>query len=302
MKALLPLHPVKRAPQKHPASPMKIFFLNLKKCSTCKAPAVWVLALALAQLLMSTPLAMAKPHSFAGQKIDFEKLSLQPRYRNILSAMRRDLIEHQQPSFARMIRLWEQRFGVEAVIPLLAISQQQSLKDHHRYIAIMAAAKMGGAEVAPQIAYFLADSSWMVRNAAIRALSALKHPDAGTALLPLAEDKALVVRNEAIRALTRLQPQGTREILVQAALAENNFHGGKAQWVPITALAGLRQLGGPRNLIQQLRPLLDYEKDPKLLQATVTTLESLGQTKMGKWGDLHSQVSAWKKAIDEKQF
>ena len=115
-------------------------------------------------------------------------------------------------SFEPLIQSWQKRYGTHAVEPLLELAAGNlNLDDPERYMAFMGAAKLGGKENAPKLVRFLKDRSWMIRSAALRALTALKNPSTAPATLPLLRDPALVVRLAAVDAVEKLQPPGAAE-------------------------------------------------------------------------------------------
>jgi hypothetical protein len=83
------------------------------------------------------------------------------------------------------------------------------------------------------------------------------------------------VRAEAVLTVAKLNPPGAIDALLGAIEDPSNYHGGKAQWVPLKALDGLVALQAPATVAGRLRKLLDRSKDPLLLEKTVETLEKL---------------------------
>jgi HEAT repeat protein len=194
------------------------------------------------------------------------------------SALQADLTKRSKTSFDAIIKNWENRYGSNAVTPLLQLAANKKNNDMDRYVAIMGAAKLGGTNVAPSITPFLKDRSWMIRNASLRALSALENKTTATAILPLLKDPALVIRSEAVDAIIKLRPDGAEDALIAALEDSKNYRAGKAQWVPQKALAALVQLKAVK-AAPKLEPLLRHEKDPEIRQKAREAIEALNKIK-----------------------
>lgn len=250
---------------------MPTWLLNSKKCSIRDA----VLAGALALAFSSSAFA-------AIPKLE--------------STLLEDIRARKDSSFAKVLKTWELRYSADAVEPLLKIANEKAHSDQDRYVAMMGAAKIGGKATAPAVAALLKDSSWMIRSGAIRALTALKDPVASASVLPLLNDPALVVRVEAVSAVEKLRPNGAVDALVKTLQDKDNYHQGKAQWMPHRVLAALVSLEA-KEAAPHLKPLLDHSKDPELQLKTVATLEALTGRKLKAGSNLDEQVQAWKKTL-----
>jgi HEAT repeat protein len=183
-------------------------------------------------------------------------------------------------SFAALLRDWEDRYQSDALDPLLRIASSSSRADADRYVALMAAAKIGGTGAVPRLTPFLKSPSWMLRSGALRALSAIGVDSVGPSILPLLEDPALVVRTEAVEAVDRLRPSGAVPALLRALRSGANYHGGKALWVPQKAISALVAMSSPGtpgalSIASELKPLLRHDRDPELQSHTVQALEAL---------------------------
>ena len=249
---------------------MKTSLLNSKKCSIANL----VLAGA---LLAQSASVMASPVP-------------------VRDALKGQILAYSSSSFEPLLTRWSQEYGTQAVHPLLALVSDQKNADRTRYIALMGAAKLGGPSVAGLIAPHLKDSSWMIRSASLRALSALKNPQTASAVLPLLKDRALVVRVEAVDAVRTLRPKGSTKALVAALKDPNNYRLGKAQWLPQRALKALAVMGD-RSVAPQLRFLLDHRSDPALQHQTLATLEALTGQRVNGSLPLSVRVLEWKKKL-----
>jgi HEAT repeat protein len=151
----------------------------------------------------------------------------------------RDIRANHSNSFEGLLTHWEVKYGTDAYPALSRIAETRSYEGTERYIAVMGMAKLGGAPAAPALTKYLKDPSWMVRNAALHALSALKNPKTSTSVLPLLKDPALVIRIAALEAADQLKPDGLQDACLDALKDPNNYYRGKAQWIPQRALGVL---------------------------------------------------------------
>jgi hypothetical protein len=204
----------------------------------------------------------------------------------------RDIRANHSNSFEKLLTHWEVKYGTDAYPALHKIATNSSNEDTERYIAVMGMAKLGGFASAPALTPFLKDASWMVRNATLRALTALKNPKTSPKILPLVNDRALVIRLEAVEALAALQPSGFEQAWVESIKNPANYHRGKAQWVPQKALSLLiRHLSAYRETRKHvalgLIGVAEHPLDPDLRPALVQAIERIS----GKRLDLNRPLS-----------
>jgi HEAT repeat protein len=211
---------------------MQTWWLNSKKCSTARSTRFLALSVVLFFLQSQQAPANAAPASQVSSS----------NQREIVQNVIKDIRRRNTASFEGLLSIWEKHYGTRAVAALLQVAQDRSLSDTDRYVAIMGVAKIGGSQSAPLLSPLLKDPSWMIRNAALRALTALGNPTTAPRVIPLISDAALVVRLEAVQSLEKLHPAGTEAALVAAIRAPENYHAGRAQWVPSRALEALRHL------------------------------------------------------------
>lgn len=193
-------------------------------------------------------------------------------------------------SFDPLLKNWVSQYGTDAVSPLLDLASDHKISDPQRYIALMGAVKLGGLATLPSILPLLKDSSWMIRSAALRAITALYPPSSAqtlnaelkgkveTEILARLHDPALVVRLEAIQSVETLKPHGAENALVALLGRSENYHHRIAQWVPQRALKALQKLEAVE-IAPLLEPYLEHSHDPELQKATRETLERLRQHK-----------------------
>ena len=216
-------------------------------------------------------------------------------------SLRSDIATRKDASFETLLHRWQTRYGTQAVDPLFSLAADSANPDADRYVALMGAAKLGGYATSARVAHFLGDPAWMMRSGAIRLLTAFQDKPSSARILSLLRDKALVVRLEAVSAVAKLRPAGAANALVAAALDPNNYHGGKALWVPHRALDALAALDA-REQAPKLAPLLTHENDPALQHRTVETLDRLaGHSTGGPAESLAKRVLAWKAELATDQ-
>ncbi|MGZ3697479.1 MAG: HEAT repeat domain-containing protein [Bdellovibrionota bacterium] len=241
---------------------MRISSLNSKKCS--KAKPVFAALAGLFLFSLSVHAAVSQIPFSSGPQ----------------DQIRSEIRHRPKGSFDPLIGRWERRYGTQAVAPLLKIAGEKSqLADDDRYVALMGAAKIGGTQIAPLILPFLKDSSWMLRSAALSALSVLGNPRTAEAVVPLIRDPALVVRSAAVDAIIHLRPLGAVDALSRALDDPENYHGGKALWVPQKALAGLVSLHATSQ-ISKLQGVLARSRDPEMKRQVAVCLRALKSTEI----------------------
>ncbi len=200
---------------------MQISWPNLKKCSMVSGRS----ALGLAFLFFS-----------------FEASLLAATPPTLRTKLVRDLEARRGTQFEKLVQNWQKNHGTQVVAPLLSIASDKTFKDADRYIALMAAAKIGGRATSAPISEYLKDKSWMIRCGALRALRGLRDTPTANLILPLLKDRAMVVRSEAVAAVRDLQPQGASSALAEALSLPENFHAGRALWVPFEAAGALIEM------------------------------------------------------------
>ena len=210
---------------------MPISLPNLKRCLTDRASALAITAL----------IAAASPYTFASIPSAFHAGA--PSIQEFKSDIRNQLRSNTK-SFDPLISKWQMTYGISAMRPLLGIASDKKANDQNRYIALMGAAKIGGSRTASLFLPYLKDPSWMIRSGAIRVMTTLDNPKTSAAVLPLLKDRALVVRLEAVESVKTLRPVGTERALLQTLEDPQNYHAGRALWVPAKASEALAAITG----------------------------------------------------------
>jgi hypothetical protein len=206
-------------------------------------------------------------------------------------------------SFQNLLTHWEVAYGTDAYPALSQIAHDRTHADTERYIAIMGMAKIGGTRTAPTLTPFLSDPAWMVRNATLRALSALKNPETAGAVLPLLKDPALVIRMEALSAIETLKPAGFEQALADSLRDPANYHHGIAQWVPQKSLELLihhqpQNKATRKQISLQLISLSEHPIDPNLRPRTILALEKVSGQKVDTRMSLDQALRTLKAKFD----
>jgi HEAT repeat protein len=206
-------------------------------------------------------------------------------------------------SFQNLLTHWEVVYGTDAYPALSQIAHNRTYQDTERYIAIMGMAKLGGTRNAPALTSFLGDPAWMVRNATLRALTALKNPDTASAVLPLLKDPALVTRMEALSAVEALKPVGFERACAATLVDPQNYHHGAAQWVPQKSLELLihhqpRDAATRKQISLQLISLAAHPIDPQLRPRTILALEKVSGHKVDTRMSLDQSLRVIKAALN----
>lgn len=257
---------------------MKTLLPNSKKCLTAN----WIAICALA-ILTSLPFTLALLSSEARADIPSR------------TTLEIEINANTSSSFQELLSSWQKKYGIHAINPLFVIASSTDA-DRSRYIAILGAARLGGQAIAPRIVPFLKDRSWMIRNAALKSLAALKHPKTVSAVLPLLHDPALVVRVEAIETVRALKPPGAVPALLQVLHNQENYHFGKSQWAPLRALQAIAAIGD-KSVAPELAPLLDHQIDPPLQRAAISALQTLTGHREDGSLELVKQAASWKQYL-----
>jgi len=214
----------------------------------------------------------------------------------IESTIRAQLKRRVSTRFETLLNRWKRDYGTKAVSPLSKIAQDRKVSDASRYIAMMGATRLGGQGSTSLLYRLLKDKSWMIRSGSLKALRTVNPKTGSEKLLPLLKDKALVVRREAVIAVAHLNPKGSINAVMETLFHSANYHGGRAQWVPLQALDALVKLGATKEMAKNLVKLFSYKKDRKLARKTVHTLKKItGHRRPASVRTLNEQIAYWKK-------
>lgn len=252
---------------------MLIWLRNLRKCSVVKYFALRSAIVFLIPILLNE----TAPPAFGALP------PTQAVITSISQSILSDIKKRKSNQFDEMLTRWEKKYGAQAVPSLVSIAENASSQDTDRYIAVMGIARLGGPPSALWIAPFLHDSSWMIRNGAIRALTALENSTYSQNILSLTRDPALVVRLEAVQSIERLNPKGSVEALLRTLSDPQNFHHNRSLWVPDLALLTIEHLASHKRLSEaerkvaysRLSALLDYPASDALKPKIAATLRAL---------------------------
>jgi HEAT repeat protein len=207
-----------------------------------------------------------------------------------------DIRANHSNSFQGLLTHWEVKYGTDAYPALARIAETRTYEGNERYIAVMGMAKLGGTPAAPALTKYLKDPSWMVRNAALHALSALKNPKTSTSVLPLLKDPALVIRIAALEAADQLKPEGLEDACLAALKDPHNYYHGKAQWMPQRALGVLTRnsptdTAGRKKVSLALISAAKKPQDVAMEPILLLTLEKISGKSLDKTKPLSSALA-----------
>jgi|GEM_PF-1999216 len=224
------------------------------------------------------------------------RASVPPSIASIKTDIRNELHTHHR-GFDSLLSKWESEYGISAVRPLLQIASDQKAEDQNRYVALMGAARMGGYSAASLFTPYLRDKSWMIRSGALRVITLLQNQTSAAAVLPLLKDRALVVRAEAVDAVEKLKPAGAIPALLATLDDPQNYHAGRAQWVPGKSLHALAAMNA-RELLPRLRSILDRTSDPLFQKQAVAALSLLTGKAIDSHAALARQIADSKRILE----
>lgn len=188
-----------------------------------------------------------------------------------------------------------QQYGGTAIAPLLQIASDNQLTDDTRWAALFGLARLAGRESIGVIRKFMSDSSWMLRDAALKTAAALDARELEPQITRLLKDDALIVRTTAVETIGHLKLRESAPKLVDALFDPMNFHDGKALWIHkhiLGVLVDLRYHAAEPRLVE----LLGSSKDEALQTQIVGALEKLtGKSFPNK--PLSQQAYLWKRNI-----
>ena len=194
-----------------------------------------------------------------------------------------------------------QQYGGSAIKPLIDIANDDKNSDETRWASIFGLARLAGKESVGMLSKFMNNTSWMIRDAALKAAAALNARELKLHIERRLKDDALIVRTTAVQTISHLKLKDSAPRLVEALFDPNNFNKGKALWIHKHILNTLKEFhytaASPR-----LADLLQKTQDETLQAHVVKTLESLtGRSFPNK--PIQEQIYLWKRnTISEVTF
>lgn len=183
--------------------------------------------------------------------------------------------------------------GGSAIAPLLSIASDEKNADEMRWAALFGLARLAGKESVGVIRKFMSNSSWMLRDAALKTAAAVNARELELDIAQRLKDDALIVRTTAVETIGHLRLTSTAPKLVDALFDPVNFHGGKALWIHRHILNVLAELKY-QTAVPKLVELLNSSQDEKLQGDVVSALEKL-TGKSFKDKPLKDQAFLWKR-------
>lgn len=185
-----------------------------------------------------------------------------------------------------LTQLLEKKFQNTLTQELQDLAQNEKAPEEARWVAIFSLAHHGAAAknttpsiqvtTAKFIVPFLNHKSWLLRDAAIKALVILRDKTFSNQILKKLDDDALIVRTTAVQAIQALELTQFEKSLTDALFSEKNFNKEKALWIHkyiLDTLAHFQAKGAVPKLVE----LLEKSKDETLQDKVIKTLEKLSQ-------------------------
>ncbi len=220
----------------------------------------------------------------------------------------RDMKAHSSAHFGSLIQDWKTKYAAEPdalTEALRSISLSQNQEDTYRYIGVFGLHQLGLFSRLENLKPFLKDSSWMIRNAALKVIQELNTPAAGELATSLMNDPALVVRAQAVETVGQTRPQNALSLLLKTLEDPSNYQNGKAFWIPQKTLQLLPVMRTSQNedqILRALKPLLKHKNDETLQKNLHATLESITRHRMPSSSHQNSLATsaAWFNYLDNR--
>jgi HEAT repeat protein len=196
-----------------------------------------------------------------------------------------EIQKYKSGDFSKLLQKWESTPQGNRLDELLLLASNPTLSERSRYIALMGAAKLAQhptkiQKLQKSLESLHEDRSWVLRSASLQVIQTLPDQSTNPKLRALAlkslKDRALVIRSQAVDVVVKFQSPEVTDALIDAALAKENHHGGKALWVPQKALRALAQLPAySATRAWKLTELLAQKQNQELSSLTLGALEKL---------------------------
>lgn len=185
-------------------------------------------------------------------------------------------------------------YGGTAIPGLLEIASDDHNADEMRWAALFGLARLAGRESIGVIKKFMSNSSWMLRDAALKTAAALNATELQKPIEEKLKDDALIVRTTAVEAIGHLGLKASFPKLVDALFDPRNFHGGKALWIHKHILDVFKSHRYDPAVPKLVELLEKSKEDQKLQTQVLAALESItGRSFSGK--PLQQQIYLWKR-------
>lgn len=124
-----------------------------------------------------------------------------------------------------------QALGEGGFESLQKMSMDESQPLQIRWRAVTAMGRVSAKKSIPFLEKALKSSDWLMRNAALLALSHADRARGLAAATAMLEDPALVVRTSAVQVIDELNGTEKLDLLWQKLFAKENFHNGHSLWI-----------------------------------------------------------------------
>lgn len=189
------------------------------------------------------------------------------------------------------------QFGANAIVELKNITLNKALKDETRWTALFTLARLDGKSSLAVIRSSFSDSSWMLRDGALKTAAALGAAELSNDIAKKLDDQALIVRTTAVETIRHLKLTQYSDRLVTALYDPKNYYndkvGAKPLWIYSHIFSTLEDFKAVQT-VPRLVSLLEKSNDQNFQQRTLACLASLtGKNFSGK--SLAEQIYLWKR-------
>lgn len=192
-------------------------------------------------------------------------------------------------------------YGVSAVAPLREIAQNENEREEMRWATLFGVARISGKESFNLIRQFMKNSSWMLRDAALKTAAALGAKELNREIEEKLQDDALVVRTTAVDTIGHLKMTDSAPKLVDALFDPKNYHRGKPLWIHHHILSVLKDFRYNK-AVPRLVELLETRENETFQTEIIHTLEDLTGKSFGK-KTISQQIYLWKRnTLSEATF
>lgn len=151
--------------------------------------------------------------------------------------------------------------------------QTSSNRWEARWFSAIALGKRGSEDARKALLKASQDELFIIRQAAIQALSYFEDQETLAAIRGALDDSAMVVRSEAVDAIMARRDVNAIDALEQQLYKKHNFQKGRSMWIRPQIVHAFGVLGVPEGLDPLMTALRD--KDPKVVEQSCKSLQSL---------------------------
>ncbi|MFH1262667.1 MAG: HEAT repeat domain-containing protein [Pseudomonadota bacterium] len=185
--------------------------------------------------------------------------------------------------------------GTPAVPPLVSLFQDASASWQARWIVGIALGRLGTKTAREALEKGMTDSLFLIRMAAIQALTSRGDSSVAALLRPALSDRAMVVRCKAVDSLEALKDGDSIPDLVKELGAPRNFYRGRSLWIRGRIVDALGSIGDKKAVSALLAVLRESELEIRLRACGALTKLSPDAALAGPDAQSEKCVEHWSK-------